>query len=324
MTVSSSVSRLPRCLEPSTGKAHVRLAAVLRHALRRRLPVSLPRPIGRQGGRSIAFQARHGARHVVIKLTRRRNSFPVEAWVYRALRQAGVPVPEVCAVLTTLPGLGLPCLVTSMVAGEPLFAHVPEAGAGQRLYAGMGELLARIHAVALPRVRFGLGAFLPGRHGACHGSWRAFIEHYHAHPHAAHYLLARGLLAGTTRADIDALGEAVAAHRFGAVLNHGDFGPDHILVHEGRIAGIIDPGEAFAGPAEYDLGYLASYLGARQFDLVLRGYASRVDRDKVGLYTTIVALHKAARAAHEGHTERARRFAAIACAAWPRAGARPL
>lgn len=325
MTVSSSVFRLPRCLEPSTGKAPGRLAAVLRHALGRRLPVSLPRPVARQGGRSIAFQARHGgARHVVIKLTKQRNSFPVEAWVYRALRQAGVPVPEVCACLARLRGLGLPCLVTSLVEGEPLFAHALEAGGEQRLYAEVGALLGRIHAVALPRVSFGLGAFLPGRHGARHGSWSAFIKDYHAYPHAGHYLLARGMLAGTIRADADALGEAIAAHRFQAVLNHGDFGPDHILVHEGRVAGIIDPGEAFAGPAEYDLGYLACYLGERQFELVLRGYGRQVDRHKAGLYTTIIALHKAARAAHEGHTERARRFAAIACAAWPRADAHPL
>lgn len=286
--------------------------------------MSLPRPIGRQGGRSIAFQAcLADARHVVIKLTRRRNSFPVEAWVYRALRQGGVPVPEVRAYLARLPGLGLPCLVTSMVEGVPLLAHELAAGEERRMCAGIGELLGRIHAVALPRVRFGLGAFLPGCHGAIHGSWSAFIKDYHAHPHAGHYLLARGLLAGTTSADIDALGEALAAHRVQAVLNHGDFGPDHILMHEGCIAGIIDPGEAFAGPAEYDLGYLACYLSGRQFELVLRGYGKQVDRDKAGLYTTIIALHKAARAAHEGNTKRARRFAAIACASWPRAGAHP-
>ncbi|WP_420919353.1 phosphotransferase [Vibrio metschnikovii] len=38
------------------------------------------------------------------------------------------------------------------------------------------------------------------------------------------------------------------AHRFSAVLNHGDFGPDHIFIEDGHISGVIDPGDAFAGP----------------------------------------------------------------------------
>lgn len=283
--------------------------------------MSLPRLIEQQGGRSIAFQAcQAGARHVVIKLATRRNSFPVEAWMYRALRQGGVPAPEVRAFLARLPGLGLPCLVTSMVEGKPLFAHELSAEEERSMYSELGELLRRIHAVSLPRVRFGLGAFLPGNNGTGHQSWSAFIGSYHAHPRAGYYLLARGLLAGITSADIIALGEVLTAHRIQAVLNHGDFGPDHILVHEGRIAGIIDPGEAFAGPAEYDLGYLACYVSARQFELVQYGYGRQVDQDKVDLYTTIIALHKAARAAHDGHNERVWRFASIALAAWPRAG----
>jgi len=277
------------------------------------MPMSLPRPTARQGRRSIAFQARQsGRRQVVIKLTSQRNSYPVEAWVYRELAGTGVPVPEVRAYRARLPRVGLPCLVMSMIDGEPLFAHPLTQDAEQRLYVEVGGLLRSIHTVSLPRVRFGLGAFLPGRHLIGHADWHGFIAAYHAHPQSTRYLLAQGLLPGCTDADIGLLDAALSGHCFVAVLNHGDFGPDHILVRDARTVGIIDPGQAFAGPAEYDLAYLACYLSGTQFAHVLRGYDRQVDHGKIFLYQTVIAMHKAARAHRAVHGERAGHFSTMA------------
>lgn len=78
-------------------------------------------------------------------------------------------------------------------------------------------------------MRFGLGAFLPGPRRPGHATWQDFITAYHALPRSAQYLLAPGLLPGCTDTDIGLVDAALAGHRFGAVLNHGDFEPDHIL-----------------------------------------------------------------------------------------------
>lgn len=321
MTVSSSIFRSSRNRDLSNGHRDGRLAALLRHALRdnQAAPLTLPRLLERQGKRSLVFQAHRGNTvPLVIKLATQRNSHPVEAWVYRELGKKGVPVPEVHAYRAKLPRLALPCLVMSLVDGEPLFVHALPTNEERRLYADIGELLGRIHAVSLPCVRFGLGAFLARRAGTQYASWPGFITAYHAHPRSGRQLVARGLLPGYTQADLDLLSTAIVQHRFSAVLNHGDIGPDHILVRHGRIVGIIDPGQAFAGPAEYDLAYLACYISGEQLEHVLRGYGGGVDLYNVRLYVTLIAMHKAARAHVAGQEERTRQFSAIAHAAWSR------
>ena len=273
--------------------------------------ITLPCIVERQGGRSITFQTTMAQTPLIVKLTTERNSYPIEAWVYRALGQAGLPVPRVAYYNAKLPRLALPCLVMSKLAGQPIFLCDREPLASQ-LYEDVGAMLGRIHAVALPRRRFGLGAFMPNRVNA-KATWTGFIETHHTHPAAGRYLRAHDLLPPVAVAVFEGLSERVAAHAFGAVLNHGDFGPDHILVHEGRISGIIDAGEAFVGPAEYDLAYLACYITDQQFEAVLHAYPKAPDVPMIYVYMFLIALHKAARAHRIKQLVRARHFVDLAC-----------
>lgn len=295
------------------------LPALLRAALRHVLmgTISLPRPTRWQGSRSIVFQTEQSnGRRLIIKLTRGHNSYPVEAWVYRELRNAGLPVPEVLAYRARLPQLDTPCLILSMLDGTPLFTQSFTTELEQRIYRETGTLLARIHATTLPHLRFGLGAFLSKSTEALNASWYRFLSTYHAHRRAGQLLLDKGLLPGWTNADIDAIDARIALDTFPVVLNHGDFGPDHIFVHHQEVVGIIDPGQAFAGPAEYDLAYLACYLSDQQLRYVLGGYQTPIDHCRLLLYKTVIALHKAARAWLDGRLQRASDFATLAQAAW--------
>lgn len=88
--------------------------------------------------------------------------------------------------------------------------------------------------------------------------------------------------------------------------------PTTSLARDARTVGIIDPGQAFAGPAEYDRAHLACCLSGWQFAHVLRGYGGQVDRDKILLYQTVIAMHKAARADCAAQGERTRHFSAMA------------
>jgi aminoglycoside phosphotransferase (APT) family kinase protein len=295
-----------------------RLPAILRQVLTRalRARLALPTLAGQQGRRSMVYQAdQANAGPLIIKLATARNSYPVEAWVYRALREQGVPAPEVLYYRARLPQLGIPCLVLSKIGGEPLYRQQLDEAATVQLYGEVGELLRRIHSVPLPGARYGLGAFLPAHSGAAYASWAAFITACHDHPGSIAYLRTHGLLRGLGDAAAAQLGGRIAAHQHSAVLNHGDFGPDHIYASQGRVTGVIDAGEAFAGPAEYDLAYLGSYLSGDQFELVLRRYGS-ADLQMLCLYAVLIAAHKAARAHRAGQAARARHFCAIAERAW--------
>lgn len=296
---------------PTSQKDFVVCPQLLRQVLNEVVstPIGLPVALERQGRRSIAFRAvQTDGVAVVIKLTRGRNSYPAEAWVHEKYAHDQIPAPQVLYYNENLPGLGCPCLAMTMIEGMPLFEA---ADPDSTLYGKVGALLGKMHMVELPTVRFGLGSFLPSA-AEWSFSWSAFITVQHAYPQSGEYLQRRGFWPHYS-GDFSLLGARISAHRFHCVLNHGDFGPDHILVDSVGISGVIDPGECFAGPAEYDLAHLALYVSKRQFQQVLNGYPGRPDMEMVHVYAALIALHKAERALRAGDTSKANDFTAKAC-----------
>lgn len=271
-------------------------------------PIGLPVALERQGRRSIAFRAHQvDGVEVVIKLTRGRNSYPAEQWVHHEYARAQVPVPQIVYYSASLPGIGCPCLVMTLIDGVPLFDAV---ATNIGLYGEVGELLGKMHTVALPAARFGLGGFLPTA-TEWHHSWSAFVTALHAHPASGEYLRRHGLWPNCT-GDLALLSAKISEHHFRCILNHGDFGPDHILVRAGQIAGVIDPGECFAGPPEYDLAHIALYISECQLQQVLNHYPGQLNLEMIHVYASVIALHKAARAHRVSNTTRANSFAVMA------------
>jgi aminoglycoside phosphotransferase (APT) family kinase protein len=257
----------------------------------------------------MAFRARQvDGVEVVIKLTKGRNSYPVEQWAYAEYARVGVPSPQVLYYCESLPSMGYSCLVMTMIDGVPSFT-AEEQYAG--LFGEAGDLLGKIHAVAVPNQRFGLGAFLLSTPTKQFTSWLQFVTAQHEHPSSGQYLRCHGLWPDCA-GDLGLLGGKIAAHSFLCVVNHGDFGPDHLLVRAGRIAGVIDPGEAFVGPPEYDLAHIAIYISGYQLGQLLSQYPGDLDLEMVHVYSATIALHKAARAHQAGNVARARVFAQIA------------
>jgi aminoglycoside phosphotransferase (APT) family kinase protein len=257
----------------------------------------------------MAFRARQSdGKEIVIKLTRGRNSYPVERWVYHEYARVGVPAPQALYYSARLQGIGYPCLVMTMIDGVPPFT-VEAQRAG--LYDDVGELLGKMHAVPVPAPRFGLGAFLPSAEAKRYADWPEFVTAHHAHPASGEYLRQNGLWSDEA-GDLAQLCVMIAAHQFRCVLNHGDFGPDHLIVRAGRITGVIDPGEAFVGPPEYDLAHMALYISERQLRQALSHYHGYLDLEMVYAYAAVIALHKAARAHRAGNATRADGFAVIA------------
>jgi aminoglycoside phosphotransferase (APT) family kinase protein len=265
----------------------------------------------------MAFRARQSdGLEVVIKLTRGRNSYPVEQWVYEKYDRAGVPTPQVLYYCATLPTIGCPCLVMTMINGIPPF-KTDEQYAG--LFGEAGELLGKMHSVKVLEQRFGLGAFLPSAEAEQFDSWLEFVTTQHSYPESGEHLSRYGLWPFVT-GDRCLLGVKIASHRFRRVVNHGDFGPDHLLVRAGKIAGVIDPGDAFIGPPEYDLAHIALYISGHQMAQLLSHYPGEPDLEMIHVYAAIIALHKASRAHQDGHAARASRFAHLARVAYQRVG----
>lgn len=263
----------------------------------------------------MAFRARQvDGVEIVIKLTTGRNSYPVEQWVYGEYARVGVPAPQVLYYCASLPSMGCPCLVMTMIDGVPHFATQDQDFG---IFDKAGDVLGKMHKVPVQEQRFGLGAFLPSAEAEQYSDWTAFVTGLHAHPASGLYLRRLGLWPEGA-GDFGLLGAKIAAHRFRCVINHGDFGPDHLLVRAGRIAGVIDPGEAFVGPAEYDLAHFALYILGHQMEQVLGHYPGEPDLEMIHVYAAVIALHKAARAHRAGNAARASRFALMARNAYRR------
>ncbi len=274
--------------------------------------VSLPILVQRQGSRSVVRQARMGDKLVIIKLTEKRNSFPLESWFYKQVAKVKVPVPSVYFYCARLPFFKLPCLVISHIDGVPLFSYESDIKSEILLYQEVGILLQRIHSVELPELSFGVGAFISSHGRVKDLNWATFVTETHSHPASGLYLSKQDNLVFYSPEELEKLSALIDAHRFSAVLNHGDFGPDHIFIEDGHISGVIDPGDAFAGPAEYDIAYLSCYIESHQLHAVLCGYGRPLNQKMILAYAKLIALDKAARAHRNGQIMRSDYFKAIA------------
>jgi aminoglycoside phosphotransferase (APT) family kinase protein len=204
---------------------------------------------------------------VVVRISRQPVPwFTDEEHLMAQARGTGVPTPEVLGVETVdHGGEPLSFSLQRLVPGRPLDEVAGELVASdlERLVMDGGELLARVHSIG------------PGRG----------IRHQLRPPD-------EGFVAGVVRVADQAFGPAAAAivERGADVLReevttrpapqlslgHGDWLPQHLVVDDGAIAGVID--WEFAGPAPpaRDLARWEVSAGDRphhRSDLLRRGYA---------------------------------------------------
>lgn len=179
-------------------------------------------------------------------------------------------------------------LVTSWMRGAPL---EDASGMTPAVAREVGEVLAALHAI--PVSGHGLLADSPhqgeepiGLRGASDVAGAAFTSRwgsalwpFDGRPLAAHPLvrvapqlaLPVGELRGPLLAYADQGARAVC---------HTDFSPAHLWVEEGRLAGLIDFGDAAVLPPATDVALFASTYGWESADALLEGYtANSVMRD---------------------------------------------
>jgi aminoglycoside phosphotransferase (APT) family kinase protein len=204
------------------------------------------RIIGGEGNEVWAITTRSGE-DLILRVSRS-TPFAAEQWATDQARQVGVPVPEILLVDDAVP-LGdrqVAIWIHRAIAGQPL-GTVQDARATRRLTADAGALLARIHAIATS----GSGPLDAQGHGQ-RENFSAYLAWDDGAADAAR-------VHGVRRADLEEAAQLLATHqRVWAApphLLHGDWLPEHILVRDSAVVGIIDFGATRGGDPAYDIAY---------------------------------------------------------------------
>jgi aminoglycoside phosphotransferase (APT) family kinase protein len=191
-----------------------------------------------------------------------------EVAVLEVLGPLGVPVPLIEAADPSGVLAGVACVLLGEVPGEPTDCSSPA-------FTQAGQALRQVHGVILDG-HGRLTASPEGLHGE-HRSWAGAIAGRTGDLGriAESGLVDAGLLsqaAAAVRDRHDLLAGAESGH-----LLHGDFSPRHVFARNGRIAGIIDWGDAICGDPLYDLGRVLHSAVLERDDDVSYGLAA-VDR----------------------------------------------
>ncbi|MEO8286152.1 MAG: aminoglycoside phosphotransferase family protein [Chloroflexota bacterium] len=184
----------------------------------------------------------------------RSSSFAAEQWATEQARRMGVPVPEILLVDNAVPingdsergDIAVAAWIHRTIHGELLWAMQDEQTA-RRLTAEAGEFLARIHAVPMSGNGWidALGQ----------GLLDSFYEYLLWDDSAADAALANGI----SRTDLDRAARLLETYSdvwaIPPRLLHGDWLPEHVLVRNGVVVGIIDFGNTRSGDPAYDIAY---------------------------------------------------------------------
>jgi aminoglycoside phosphotransferase (APT) family kinase protein len=206
-------------------------------------------------------------RRFVVKASMLHDSLRAEVWACARGADAGCAAPVILGLGRLGAGYSMSAFImrrvdgVAIVAGHPAF---PEVGARLR----------RLHDVRLPGFGW-LAEASWDEHGDFslpHRSWLGFLKGIcgDARRLADHYAVAAPV-AEAAAAAIDAHADALAAVEVGS-LCHGDLKAAHILVDAGRLAGVIDWGDAVVGDPLWDIARFAHRADRTAVSSLLEGY----------------------------------------------------
>jgi aminoglycoside phosphotransferase (APT) family kinase protein len=206
-------------------------------------------------------------RRFVVKASKLHDALRAEVWACARGADAGCAAPVILGLGRLGTDDGMSAFIMRRVAGGPIVA-------GHPAFPRVGFGLRRLHDVRPPGFGW-LAEASWDEHGDFslrHSSWLGFLKGVcdDARCLADSYVLAAPV-AEAAAAAIDAHADALAAVEVGS-LCHGDLKAAHILVDAGRLAGVIDWGDAVVGDPLWDIARFAHRADGGAVSLLLEGY----------------------------------------------------
>lgn len=191
-----------------------------------------------------------GARSVIVRISHRGDAaHDREVWVLDQCASRGIPAPRLHARCHVEVGRERrSIIVMEKVPGERLCDVDPDDLDVRRVLGEVGAWLAELHSIPVTGLDYLDGSGI-GRLATL-DDWLAHVTaEARAFEDAARSV---GLDAGTIRAWVREIVDALRAVPPRVTLIHNDLLADHVLVHDGHLSGIIDFGEVAAQPAACD------------------------------------------------------------------------
>ncbi|HEX6087533.1 MAG TPA: phosphotransferase [Thermoanaerobaculia bacterium] len=209
--------------------------------------------------------------------------------VVRRCRSGGLRVPEVVADSRSGPPAPLAYMAYRMINGIALRNRLADMG-DREMHSVCRSVAEQLHAMAEVRID-GYGE-LTSVHEAQYTTWQAFIRAAFEGgiDAAGRRMLFKDPLIETLQTVCDHI------YRFAApqapVLTWGDVSPDNIIVHGGRLAGLIDFESVLGGEPELNLGYVRARYRETPFYKALLEHWPYVDHDqpRTALYVVVRGL----------------------------------
>ncbi len=249
-------------------------------------------------------ELKHGSDHWVFKVTTPNNvyvmRFPIQpvyikrlhavAELNREWHKRGVPVP-----LTVAIGNGFS--IEQFREGVPLNHSSISETQRRALMVEWGKLLRRMHGLKAHGYGRPRGKTLKGRHV----TWDAFLQN--GWNSILQNLSQKNILGKREVEALKIMFREFPQHKGKGSVLHGDLYPSHVLVHGGRINGIIDAADLLIGDRLFDLGILRTAVrDKKHFEQIMQGYGN-ADRRKIDKYAIYFLLGKVSK----GRTRRRER-----------------
>ncbi len=209
----------------------------------------------------------------IIRISRGQGTrFLVEKWALDKSREAGVPAPNMFFVDELEDsGQSLKICVEGKLPGTPWNeikkTKDPTDEEKREIVLQAGELLAKIHSVVPQK----FGDLSEGGIGR-YDTWEEYMT-TPPHHDEVEQLYKYAEQVDLTKQDVDRVIEILRQHtdiyrQITPHLIHGDYGPKHWLVQNGRITGVIDFENCKSGDPMYDFGW-KSFFGS---EIMIEGY----------------------------------------------------
>ncbi len=241
------------------------------------------------------YRLRFEACDLALKVHDDEQRLEHELFFFGSLRGSRVPVPRVWASRLAGDPAHSPWLLRDWVAGDQ--AARDDAALGRQL----GALVRALHAVPVE----GAG----GRAGAAwlHLDWAAFVRaEMEAVPAQVDALPEPAPVRARYREVIQRAFAAARALGGPCALLHGDLGIDNVVIHDGDVRGLIDPGWCLGGHPLMDVSYFLIATPSRELlrEGFLTGYGEIPGGAALDLFCAYQLLGKLIHFAATGSVEK--------------------